>query len=352
MEEKITIIDVARKAGVSKGTVDRVLHNRGEVSAKSAEKVRKAIEEMNYHPNLYASLLASKKAKIIACLMPNTGDGEFWDKLYKGIMQGGEEVGSLNIKIHSYMYDQYDLQDFTDACARVLKDKPDGVVMPVLYQQATAEFAGKLYDAEIPYVYIDTKVEDDENKLAFVGMPRRDSGIMCAALLADGVPGDFADDILVVHIRRDVAGISDPTQKRREGFMSFMNENYPAAKIHNVYIKPSDAKAIRKELSAYFAEHPDTRFVAMFNSRLHLIAGALEEHPCEGRRVIGFDDIPGNLEMLRKNLAHFIIAQHIEFQAAKAVHILADHILSQKKPADADIYFHIDILTKYNLENY
>ena len=47
-EKKITIFDVAEKAGVSKGTVDRVLHNRGEVSRKSAEKVRKAIEELNY----------------------------------------------------------------------------------------------------------------------------------------------------------------------------------------------------------------------------------------------------------------------------------------------------------------
>ena len=50
-EKKITIFDVAEKAGVSKGTVDRVLHNRGEVSRKSAEKVRKAIEELNYEPN-------------------------------------------------------------------------------------------------------------------------------------------------------------------------------------------------------------------------------------------------------------------------------------------------------------
>lgn len=31
---------------------------------------------------------------------------------------------------------------------------------------------------------------------------------------------------------------------------------------------------------------------------------------------------------------------------------MADNILPQKKPADADIYFHIDILTKYNLVNY
>ena len=45
---KVTINDVAKAAGVSKGTVDRVLHNRGEVSRKSKEKVLKVIEELGF----------------------------------------------------------------------------------------------------------------------------------------------------------------------------------------------------------------------------------------------------------------------------------------------------------------
>ena len=57
----VTINDVAKAAGVSKGTVDRVIHNRGEVSAKSREKVLRVIEELGYKPNMYASMLASHK---------------------------------------------------------------------------------------------------------------------------------------------------------------------------------------------------------------------------------------------------------------------------------------------------
>ena len=47
----VTINDVAKAAGVSKGTVDRVIHNRGEVSEKSRKKVLKVIEELGYKPN-------------------------------------------------------------------------------------------------------------------------------------------------------------------------------------------------------------------------------------------------------------------------------------------------------------
>ena len=59
--ERITIKDIAEKAGVSVGTVDRVLHKRPNVSKKSLSLVTKALEEMNYEPNMYASALANSR---------------------------------------------------------------------------------------------------------------------------------------------------------------------------------------------------------------------------------------------------------------------------------------------------
>ena len=44
--------DIARMAGVSAGTVDRVLHNRGDVSPKSKAKVQKVLDEIHYQPNV------------------------------------------------------------------------------------------------------------------------------------------------------------------------------------------------------------------------------------------------------------------------------------------------------------
>ena len=77
--EKPTIMDIARITGLSKGTVDRVLHNRGEVSKKSQEAVMKAIQELGYEPNVYASILARGGSHLIAVLMPNDEPGSFWD---------------------------------------------------------------------------------------------------------------------------------------------------------------------------------------------------------------------------------------------------------------------------------
>ena len=71
--DKIRIKDIARLAGVSAGTVDRVLHNRGEVSVRTREKIETVLKELDYRPNLYASALASKRHYKVVALFPKAG---------------------------------------------------------------------------------------------------------------------------------------------------------------------------------------------------------------------------------------------------------------------------------------
>ena len=60
----VTIVDIAKKAGVSRGTVDRVLHDRGRVSPEKAELVKRCAQEMGYQPNIAARGLAARKKRL------------------------------------------------------------------------------------------------------------------------------------------------------------------------------------------------------------------------------------------------------------------------------------------------
>ena len=71
---QIRIKDIAVRAGVSAGTVDRVIHNRGEVSEETRKTVISIIQEMSYSPNLHASNLASSKRLYTAVLIPESGN--------------------------------------------------------------------------------------------------------------------------------------------------------------------------------------------------------------------------------------------------------------------------------------
>jgi len=64
--------EVAKKAGVSKATVSRVLSGKGYTSEETKELVYKAIEETGYRPNLLARNLATSKSQCIGLVVTNT----------------------------------------------------------------------------------------------------------------------------------------------------------------------------------------------------------------------------------------------------------------------------------------
>lgn len=67
-----TLNDVAKLAGVTPTTVSRVINNRGALSDKTKQKVKNAMEELNYQPNALARTLLKGKSNIIGLIFPTT----------------------------------------------------------------------------------------------------------------------------------------------------------------------------------------------------------------------------------------------------------------------------------------
>lgn len=351
MQEKtsITIKDIAARTGLSKGTVDRVLHNRVGVSKKSYEKVMKAIREAGYRPNIYASLLAQHKDILIAVILPECVKGEFWELAEAGVVRARENVAHLGVDVRRISYGQYDLESFRSACEQALALNPSGVVIAPMFKTETMLFANRLQEKGIPYVYIDSKLEED-GYLAYFGLPMYKSGYLAADLLTQGYP---VDEVAVVRIRRDQHRQSDPTINRRAGFMDYMMEHYPDCKIHTIFVRPDAPGETAAAMDAFKAEHPEVHHVVMFNSRIYLTAAHLERLGVADKvRVVGFDNLSSNLAALQRGTVNILIAQHIDEQASLAIQALVDHAVFKKVPAHRDNYMHMDILTRYNVEYY
>ena len=90
-------------AGVSAGTVDRVLHNRGDVSVSSREKVQKVLDDIDYHPNMFAIGLAAKKRYHIVCIIPYYIEHDYWHAVAAGIDRAAQELRPFNVGV-SYLY--------------------------------------------------------------------------------------------------------------------------------------------------------------------------------------------------------------------------------------------------------
>lgn len=74
---RITIKNVAEKAGVSVTSVSRVLNNKGYISEDLRNKVMSAIAELNYTPNEIARSFYKRETKTVALIVPTVNNPFF-----------------------------------------------------------------------------------------------------------------------------------------------------------------------------------------------------------------------------------------------------------------------------------
>lgn len=348
---RITINDVAKAAGVTCGTVDRVLHNRGEVAQATREKVLKVIEKLGYKPNVYASLLAKNVAHNIAVIMPSFNAGDFWELVNDGFDQAREYAGRFSVTITMYYYNQYDIDSFRKQCNQVVKEGHSGVIIAPMFLDETLRFSVKLSEEGIPYVIFNTSAGTDSH-LAYYGLPMYESGRCCADMLMSMSDTGQKDRIYLVKILRDAKKLSDPSADKRRGFLDYMEDYYPDTEIINVVVNPNSPKDVTETFAKAFSGAEGRLNIVTLNSRIYLVADYLRSQGLKGFNVVGYDVLERNIEALKKGYVRMLIGQHSDKQAIGAVTALTDYLVIGKSPKIRDNYMSIDLLTKNNYTFY
>lgn len=343
-----TIFDVAERAGVSRGTVDRVIHGRGRVSQGTREKVHKVIAELNYTPNANASKLASRKEYQFACLIPEFKKGDYWDEMNKGFLAAAKDFSSYNINLSIHYYDQTNVETFTKESRLILDSRPTGVIMNTVFREEVTQFTKDLENAGIPYAFVDNKI-DELDYTIYYGTDPYKSGALGAYLLTNRTD---VQEVALVRLLRDPGHKADPNRHRRHGFTDYIEDNFPKCKIHTVFIDPGDTEKTMEVLEEFFDKNPSVRHIAMISSRVFLLGDYLRKHPASKRIVVGFDDLKKNLACLEEGLIDILVTRHIPQQAYNAFITFAECIIHKKQPAGKNHFVHMDILTRMNLDNY
>ena len=92
----VTIKDVAKAAGVSPSTVTRVIQNKSTISDETKKRVRKAMKELNYHPNLNARSLVSSYTQVIGLVLPDDSDVFYQNPFFPSVLRGIAQIASEN----------------------------------------------------------------------------------------------------------------------------------------------------------------------------------------------------------------------------------------------------------------
>jgi LacI family transcriptional regulator len=343
----IRIKDIARLAGVSKGTVDRVLHKRGRVSPESFQKVMKVLEEIDYKPNVIARTLSSSKNYRILALLPSPDSDEYWAQTKIGIQLSREEWESYGITIDLLVFDQYDKESFKEIARQAYNARADGIITaPIFYDEALV-FFHLLRTENVPYVLFNTNIPE-VSPLSFIGTDTFNSGKVGAELmyLGQSQPGKLA----VLHLDEDIDNSLHLLNKEKGFREYFNNKNGLSFQIEKLSLHPHEPDFEAK--LGTMLNDPQLRGIFVSTSKGTSVVASYLAKKGKGKvRLIGFDIIEENLRHLKAGTIDFLINQNPKRQAFLGVSHLANYLLFKKAAPEKDL-FPLEVITQQNVDSY
>ena len=345
---KVRIKDIARLAQVSTGTVDRVLHNRGEVSEKTRKKIEDIIQELDYQPDILARTLASKKYINFDVLMPvSDNENDFWNFPRTGIYKAREEINHFGVEINNYYFDQFDVSSFKLKAKQLLADQPDAILFAPVFPSESKDFIRECMEMDIPVLLFNSNLEEGGETM-YIGQDAVQSGYLAGSLINYALKD--AGEILIVNI----AGRKDNHNhilRRERGFRKFFVQHpNPDVRIITVDCTQDQTGCLPKLLEDALSRYR-VRAIFVTNSRVYQVAEYFEENDIQQIRLLGYDLLPQNIKALKKGTIDFLISQKPEEQGYKGIMTLFNKIVLKKEVAQFQ-YLPIDIITKENIDYY
>ena len=327
--DKIRIKDVAELAGVSVGTVDRVIHNRPNVSKTAREKVEKALKEMDYHPNMYASALAYNKKYNFDFIIPKHESEAYWEEIEEGAMSACEHRRDFNINMKMMYYNRFDKNTFVQVTEQCLKDQPDGVIIVPTTLDVTREFTDILHDQDIPFILLDSYMPDLK-PLSFYGQDSFFSGYFAGRMLM--LLAAKENEIMLMKQMKNGNVASKQQENRETGFRHYMRDHFPEVKITEVNLPLNEEREQYDDiLDTFFKEHPHVHHCITFNSKAHLVGEFLQKSNRRNVQIMGYDMVNKNAECVKQGSISFLIAQHAYMQGFSCIETLFEAIVLKKE---------------------
>ena len=339
---RTTINDVAREAGVSRGTIYRVLNNKGYVSPQKREAVLETVRKLNFSPNIAAQVLASKKKFTIAVVYP-TVEKLFWNEVESGIETAGKEFEVLGINVKRYPIEKFDLDEQRNTLKKLLHTRLDGLAIAPAHASGLNDIIGKFIKRNIPVVTFNSDAPDC-GRVCHIGQDVLRSGSLAADLISLILGGN--GEIAVFRAVRELLAI----QLRVDGFKNRIESDYPFLKVVEcVDFDESESKAynLTKDI---ISKYPALKGIYVTNAYVNIVARAVSDMGLDRKiALVGFDINEDTRKYLQNGTVNAVICQEPFVQGYKPVQILNNLIIRDMMPEDEIIHTKLEILLPGNV---
>ncbi len=318
----VTMKEIADLANVSRGTVDRVLNNRGSVNPQTAEKVRQIARTLGYKPNRAGMALAAQKKKLRIGVVLFGPENPFFQQVLEGITRKAEELAAYDctVLIRRVIFDE--LMDLGI----------HGLVITPYNDPLIIEKINRLQEQGIPVITSNTDIQGS-SRLAYVGSNYYEGGRTAGGLMR-----------LVTEGKANLGIITGSSQvlchtERIAGFLDVIRKTAPDIQLLTIEKNHDDEFESYEVTKRFLTEYPQAD--AIFFSAAGLQGGCraiLNTGRQNHMKVICFDAETAVPSMVECGLVCASISQQPRKQGSLPLELLFD-FLTTGNPPEQDVYY-------------
>ncbi|MGI6008113.1 MAG: LacI family DNA-binding transcriptional regulator [Ruminococcus sp.] len=344
--KKPTIQMVADMAGVSRGTVDRVLNNRSHVRPAVYQKVMAALKETGYLTprDSYQKTLFEKNYPPLklGVLLPNWS-GHFKWEIENGIEAAREELAEFHVTIVTEECSTDIPEDTIHHLQNLLDQQVQGLAVCAVNDVSVCRKISSLVKNGIPVITFNSDLPDS-GRLCFVGQDYKKSGRIAAELISKCITKD-------AHILAAVGNLEfDGHRSRLNGFCDRSREVGFSDSQITVMETFNDYQITYRKITQALQEQQNIQAIYMANRSVAACTKAVEAAGRKGQIHVVCHDISEHTQTLLKNGdIDFSISQDLFRQGYLPLIYLRDYLHKDKYTPDFDNNPQISIVCSQNL---